>query len=65
MSDKIYSHNANIQGVKFSWQKAVGSWQFANCILPIPKNIIYLFSRMLEKASNQRLHVFWHCQPSP
>jgi|AntRauTorcE11898_2_1112593.scaffolds.fasta_scaffold05115_1 hypothetical protein len=30
----MYSHNANIQGVKFSWQKAVGSWQFANCILP-------------------------------
>jgi hypothetical protein len=30
----MYSYNANIQGVKFSWQKAVGSWQFANCILP-------------------------------
>jgi hypothetical protein len=55
MSDKNYSHNANIQGVKFSWQKAVGSWQFAifaNCILPTFTLNYYQIMKRIQRNIN-------------
>jgi hypothetical protein len=47
----MYSHNANIQGVKFSWQKAVGSWTICHSANPEKYNLSFFEDARKSKQS--------------